>query len=237
VAHARERARALWGTRGRERWRRRTEAAEAYRAVRVYFPEARAEGAEAAFRAGELWRAGEADGRARREFEAVLELEPDGPFAPRAALELGHIARRAGEPDDALARYTFLFADEGAPSECRAEAALCAGRVHAEMGAHELARRLWEGVADAAEQEPLLRVEAFDLLALDLIARGDLEGAAGMLDRARRELAEAARESTEHGRRVRTALAGMRAIAELGRSVEQRARGVALDGRSSGGGG
>jgi tetratricopeptide (TPR) repeat protein len=236
LLHARERARALWGTRGRERWRRRTEAAEAYRAVRAYFPEARAEGAEAAFRAGELWRAGEADGLARREFEAVLALQPEGPFAPRAALELGHNARRAGEHDRALAHYTAVLADERAPSERRADAALWAGRVHAQMGAHELARRLWEGVAGAAD-EPLSRIEAFDLLALDLIARGDLEGAAGMLDRARGELAQAARESTERGRRVRAALAAMRAIPELARSVEQRARGVLIDGRADGEGG
>lgn len=152
VRHAQEAARALWGTRGRERWRLRMQAAEAYRAVRVHFPDARAEGAEAAFRAGELWRAGEADERARAEFEAARSLQPEGPFAARAALEIGHIERRAGDLQGALAAYTGVLSDPSAASERRAEAALAAGRVHAEMGARDLARSLWEHVARSGDE-------------------------------------------------------------------------------------
>jgi hypothetical protein len=232
LRHAQEAARALWGTRGRERWRLRAQAAEAFRAVRVYFPAARAEGAEAAFRAGELWRAGEADGRARTEFEAVLALERSGPFAARAALEIGHIERRAGDLEGALAAYTGLLSDPSAASERRAEAALAAGRVHAEMGARGLARSLWERVARSTD-DPLLRIAAFDLLARDLIAHGDLEGAAGTLELCRSELAGAASESTALGQRLRAALSEMRAIEELQEAVRRRRDGVLIDGRAA----
>jgi len=231
LRRAREAKRALWGTRGAERRRLRERAAEAYRAVRVYFPEARPEGAEAAFRAGELWRAGEDDERARREFEVAATLDPGGPFAARAALELGHLEQRAGNHQAALAIYVAVLSDPSAAAPRRDEAALRAGTEHRLLGARELARGLWERVARRAE-DPLARVEAFDLLARDLVEDGDLEGAAGMLDRCRRELAPIAREQTRRGERVRRALTDMRALADLRGAVRRRRDGVLIDGRA-----
>jgi hypothetical protein len=74
---------------------------------------------------------------------------------------------------------------------------------------------------------------AFDRLALDLVAAGDLEGAAGTLERARRELFECSRELTERGEQVRAALSGMRAIGELEDGVRRRREGLRIDGRAA----
>ena len=232
LARARRAKRALWGTTGRARWRARLRALEAYRAVRAHFPEDRQRGAEAAFRAGELWRSGGEDGAAIEEFTIAIELAPTGPFAPRAALEIGHLQRRAGDREAALAAYTAVFGDEHAAHRYRAQAALCAGSVHREQGARSLARALWEPVAHGAE-DPSLRVSAFDLLALDLIAVGDLEGAAGTLAQCRAALAEDAREDTARGARVRSALMRMRAIDALAQAVQQRRESVQIDGREA----
>lgn len=76
-------------------------------------------------------------------------------------------------------------------------------------------------------------IAAFDLLARDLIAHGDLEGAAGTLELCRSELAGAASERTELGLRVRAALGEMRAIEELKDAVRRRRDGVLIDGRAA----
>ena len=231
LARAAGARRALEGKRGSERWRARAAAAEACRAVRVHFPEARAQGAEAAFRAGELWRAGGEDERARVEFEAVLELESGGPFGQRARLELAHLERRAGRIEYALAGYVDALARDPATERRGAEARLWAGRMQLELGAREPARVLWREVA-ALARDPLHRIEAFDLLAAELVELGDLEGAAGTLEQCRRELFEEGAELTERGRRVRGALVDMGSRRALTEAVKRRREGVPLESRA-----
>ena len=99
------------------------------------------------------------------------------------------------------------------------------------------ARATWRAACGSASRaratNPCLCIAAFDLLARDLIAHGDLEGAAGTLELCRSELAGAAGESTELGERVRAALTDMRAIEELEEAVRRRRDGVLIDGRAA----
>jgi len=228
LAYARRAKAAMTGTEGRERMRRRWDAARAFVAVRSYFPGEPCAGAEATFRAAELLRGGGDLEQALRELGLARDLCTAGPFHARGVLEIGHLQRRLGRAREALDAYEELYAGDGVPRAVRDEATLWAGRVHQQAGRTEEARRLWERAAREAE-DPVQRVRAYDELALVLIERGDLEGAAGMLERSRRALHEVAQERTPLGERVRGALGRMRAIAALRHSVERRRGTVRID--------
>jgi tetratricopeptide (TPR) repeat protein len=221
---------AMRGTRGRERMERRLRAAEAYRAVRAYFPKVRDLGAEAAFRAGELLRAGDEDEGALSEFSVARDLAPGGAFAARASIEIGHLRRRAGDAERALDAYLAVAHDGRAAPRWRDDASIWAGRTWFDLGRVDEARRAWRRVAERAD-EPLDRIRAHDELALAAVAEGDLEAAAGVLERCRRALADVALEETRRGERVRNALLRMRAIDELRRAVARRRDAVRIDGR------
>lgn len=203
------------------------EAVAAFRAVRTHFPQERAAAAEAAFRAGELLRADEPVA-AEAEFRAARELGAGTAFAARAGLELGHLHRREGALEAALGDYQSVSAEDKAERRYRDDALLWAGRVCADLGRKDEARRIWEGVAAAAES-PLDRIEAFDELVLALVDAGDLEGAAGMLERCKTTLADTANEETQLGERVRNALVRMRAARRLEEAVARRTKGVVIE--------
>lgn len=198
----------------------RTRAVEAYRAVRVYHPEEPATCAEAAFRAGEILRAAGSFDEALAEF-AWARARGVGPFRVRAQLEIGHIQRRVGRPSEALDAYLAVVADANASAGLRDEALLWAGRVRADEGRNDDARRMWERVAEAGE-DPVDRIRAYDYLALLWVVAGDPEAAAGVLDRCRRALSDVALEETKRGERVRKALVRMRVVEALQRAVENR---------------
>ena len=65
-------------------------------------------------------------------------------------------------------------------------------------------------------------MRAFDDWGLSLVEEGDLEAAAGVLDRCRRALGERAGELTDLGGRVRRALERMRLVTRLARGVRER---------------
>ncbi|HUR28541.1 MAG TPA: hypothetical protein VM509_10165, partial [Planctomycetota bacterium] len=176
---------------------------------------------EAAFRAGELLRTQGDLASAQAEFEQVRGLEVRSPFRARAGIELGHLQRRAKKEAGALKFYLAVVGDPLSEPARRDEAALWAGRVYAELGKLDEARRQWEAVAQRAE-DPLQKIDAWDELALDLVDGGDLEGAAGWIARARETLSEVALEETAQGERVRNALERMRAIRKLERAVAAR---------------
>lgn len=203
----------------REFWRGL--AVEAYQAVRHYHPEAGELGVEAAFRAGELLAAGERLEEARAEFRAALEAGAGTPYRARAALELGDLARRSGDPRRALDRYLAVASDSGAAPRHRDAAWLGAARAWSALGRPEEAHRAWTLVAEEGA-EPLDRIEAFDELALRWVHEGDLEAAAGMLHRCKHALRDAALEETVLGEKVRRALSRMRVVEELPRAIERR---------------
>lgn len=216
-----EAKRALRGTRGERRQAAREAAAEAYRAVRLYFPRARAQGAEASFRAGELLRSGGDRAGSLEEFEMAWELGARTRFGARAGLELGHTLRRLGRRMDALGWYEAVEALGETWAEERDLGAYGQGRVLNELRRPEQARRCFERAARRGVA-PLQRVRAFDAWAGNLIDAGDLEGAAGVLDLARVSLHDAAEELSTLGLRVRAALEGMRSPGRLAREVARR---------------
>jgi tetratricopeptide (TPR) repeat protein len=215
---------ALRGLEGAERDAARARALAACRALRQYFPNEGWACAEAAFRAGELLRgAGDLEGAAA-EFQAAREQKGESPFRVRALLELGHLQRKAKALDKALASYEAVLGDQGATPGQRDDALLWAGSVYHGLQRPADARRVWQRVADSGE-DPLDRIRAFDRIASLLVESGDLEGAAGTLERCKEVLAGPAAEETRTGERVRSALQNMRAVEELQRAVERKQSG------------
>ncbi len=218
----------LRGFKDEARKLRETEVVAAYRAVRQHWPQAYEQCAEAAFRAGELLRAGADFAGAQTEFEYVRALNVDTPFRSRAGLEIGHLQRRSKHAEPALDAYLAVVDDPKSEPARRDEAALWAGRLYTELGKPNEARRQWEAVAQRSE-DSMQRIDAWDELALALVDSGDLEGAAGWIAKARETLADAALEETAQGERVRGALERMRAIRRLERAVAARDNSGATD--------
>lgn len=213
----------LRGMRGAERVAARAAAVRAYRAVLAHWPHERVVCAEAAFRAGELLRADGAGDEALVLFRRARAEGAGTEFRARSAIEIGHLHRRAERWELALDAYCAVAADLDAAPRHRDDAALWAGRAWSELGREREAERAWERVARTA-LDPLDRVRAYDCLALALVGRGRLEGAAAMLQRCREDLADVASEETEAGERVRKALELMRALDRLRDAIEERRR-------------
>jgi len=221
IAYARGLKRSMAGREGRERALRREMAIEAYRAVRIHHPRVSSCGAEGAFRAGELLRAGGRTAEALAELEKARELGRRTPFRARASLEIGHIHRREGRRRPALDAYLRVASDPRAAHEHRDDAWLWAGFVWKELGRLQEARDAWRSVTRTGA-DPIDRILAFDYLALAWVDAGDLEAAAGVLDECVRAHSELALEETRSGERVRKALLRMRVVAALPRAVEER---------------
>ncbi len=220
---------AVRGLEGDARNAARLRAVAACRAVRQYFPNESAPASEAAFRAGELLRAGGDLEAALAEFHVARDTGANSPFRLRALLEIGHVQRRAHALEKALASYEALLADPAATAGQRDEAALWAGSTFRDLGRGADARRVWQRVADGAE-DPLDRIRAWDRIATQLVDDGDLEGAAGSIERCKEALSAPAAEETRLGERVRSALQSMRAVEDLQRAIERKRAG-AVDSR------
>lgn len=224
LAQASTHKRALIGASGARRDALRQTAVEAYRSVLTEHAGAPRICAEAAYRAGELLRAAGRAEEARIEFRTAVRVGEGTPFRARAGLELGHLARRSGHTQDALREYERVRLDPLADLEHRHEGTWWAGRVHAAEGRVADAARLFECVARDAE-DPLDQIRGFDAWAALLAERGDVEGAAGVLEQCRLGLRDRALEETRFGARVRATLEGMRARELVERAVaERRAR-------------
>ena len=204
----------------RERWRRL--AVEAYRAVRHYHPQARAQGAEAAFRAGELLRAAGKVNDAEAEFRVARTLGAGTPFRARAQLELGHAARRREAWRVAIECYLDVALEERAARKQRDDAMIWAGRAWEAEGRHDEARRAW-GIVARGQGDALLRVRAHDAIALSFVRDEDLEAAAGALHACFVDFITVSHERSELGRDVRAALARMGSVTALQRAIARRA--------------
>jgi len=221
LGHARRLKRELGTKAGEELVFWRKLAVEAYQSVRVFHPEARVLAAEAAFRAGEILRSAEQDGPAAAEFRWCAQNARGTDFRARARLELGHLERRAERWREALELYVDVAADAEAAPARRDDAWLWAGTAWSALERREDARTAWRRVAEQGSDD-LLRVRAFDELALAWLAQDDPEAAAGELARALELLSPRALEETESGERVRDALLRMRIVSELPRVIAAR---------------
>ncbi|MFP8871293.1 MAG: hypothetical protein VCB43_07635, partial [Myxococcota bacterium] len=192
---------------------------QAYRLVHLRHRDQRMIAAEAAFRAGEMFRTAGADERAREEFEVACERDPlpdpsrvrGADFGVRARLELGHLARRRGESLSASKNYEEVVTKFAAAPRRRAEAGYWYARMLIVEGDLETARRWFARVAQASafDVDPLLRVRAFDFWARTFVCAGDVGGAVGVLELCRQELAPIMKERSVLGTRVTAALARM----------------------------
>lgn len=231
LAHARRLKRELNGREGDELvfWRRL--AVEGYQAVRAFHPEEQALGAEAAFRAGELLRAGGQEVDALEEFAWCKRHGAGTEFKARAGLEIGHLHRRNGRWKESREAYLDVAADAGAQASRREDAWLWLGVVWREQGRPDEARSAWLRVAREGSDD-LLRIQAYDELACSALAQEDPEGAAGWLDECLARLSPRALEETQDGERVRNALLRMRIVDELPRALALRNRSSAERGTS-----
>jgi len=221
LGHARRLKRQMADREGEEREFWSELAVEAYQAVRLFHPGARELSVEAAFRAGEILRAEGAARRAHEEFAWAARHGDGTDFRARARLEIGHLHRRASRWREALQSYMDVASDTAAAGRRREDAWLWAGTSWRALGRDEDARAAWTRVAEDGA-DPIARVRAFDELGLMLLDAGDLEGAAGTLDRCLRALSRNALEETETGERVRNALLRMRVVERLRRAIEVR---------------
>lgn len=208
LVHARQLRGRLVGTSGVERERARASAVQAYDAVWRYWPGESLVAAEAAFRAGELLRAGGEVVAAIHAFRRARSAAPHTLWSARAAFELGNVHRRSERYEAALASYTDVFSDPFASSRLRDRARYWAARVQEARGRAIEARLLYECVAYGAD-DPADRVRAFDRLARARHAEGDHAGARQLGERCRASVARVVAEQTERGSRVRAALSRM----------------------------
>jgi hypothetical protein len=213
----------------RARLEARLELVEAWRAAAAH-PEASAgERALALIGAGQSLSALGFHLEAQAAFEHAAESCAEPLETAEAWLEAGHNARRAGDLEAALGRYeraALAARGQGSAHSIAAAAGLWAARVELARGALDSAVQRFEALAESPI-DPLLRLAAFDELALLALSQADPEGAAGWIQRARLSLASAAAADTDTGRRLRRALAHLRALPELTLAIEERARGAA----------
>lgn len=221
LGHARRLKRQMAEKQGKELdfWRKL--AVEAYQAVRIFHPDARASAVEGAFRAGEILRAAGQDDGALDEFRWAVANGEGSEFRVRARLEVGHLHRRAKRWREALEAYLDAAADVSASPSRREDAWLWVGTSWKALGRREDARATWRRVAEQGT-DVLARVTAYDELGRLLMEQDDLEGAAGLLDECLHALSSRALEETEEGERLRRALLRMRIVEELPRAIEAR---------------
>jgi tetratricopeptide (TPR) repeat protein len=161
--------------------------------------------AEAAFRAGELARAGGWRNDAREAFESAVEKGADTPFQGRGLLELGHLERRASNPARALAHYEAALLAPAAAGVLQDSAALWRGRMQLEMGRVKEARASWWRVASHG-LNPLHRIRAHALIAASWSDEGNPERACAVLQACHVACEHEAAEISDLGTRVRRAL-------------------------------
>ncbi len=215
----------LSGLEGAALFRARQELLSTLRSVRENYPADKLAAAQAAFLAGELLRAWNEPRSAQREFEQAREAGRGTEFEARSSMELAHLQRRSGRLEQALAGYTAVLTLDGSPPGLVDAARLWLGRVQLDLGRRDEARSTWWELGRAG-RSPKIRIDAYDELALEAISRGDLEGAAGILDLCRRQLHAQSMQDSQLGRDVCAALDRMRCVHALQDSVRERTRHV-----------
>lgn len=167
---------------GEERRTALRAAADAYRKVATEHPDSAAVSAEAAFRAGEIMRSlGDADA-ARSDFELAAKSGKQAPqFGARALNELGHLARRKEQFDEAIAFYQRVNSEFPGQDGEGARALTWVGKLEARLGKDEQARTTWLSLQERFPSQPVLAIRAADLAVLSWIEAGDATQAAKSL--------------------------------------------------------
>lgn len=215
---AREAQVAVSGLRGEEKLAQQQQAVSAYRAVREYFPRARAVIAEAAFRRGELLRGMEEAGAARGAFEEVLEFAVAGTdWRPRALLELAHLSRREGRYATALVDYRRARDCPGASLRYRNDGREWITRVQITLCSWEAAERSAQAWRDAAESL-VEEIMAIDREIEAMIGGRHFVRASRAIDALRERMGEHAKAPTSEGEAIATALESLRSPTLLRRA-------------------
>lgn len=215
---ARERQAEVSGLRGEQKLAQQQLAVEGYRAVRQYFPRARAVIAEAAFRRGELLRGMEEAGAARGAFEEVLEFATaGGDWRPRALLELAHLSRREGRYHAALVDYRRARDCPGASLRYRNDGREWITRVQLTLCSWEAAERAakdWCAAAESLVEE----IMATDREIQAIIGSHHYLRAGRAIEELRERMAPYAEAPTSEGEAIATALESLRSPTILRRA-------------------
>ena len=170
-------------------------------------------------RAGELLLAADLEESGLTELMRGAELSGSS-WSQRARLSAGACMIRLGRCAEG-ARWLAAAEWGEAPSPTREEAAVLRGVALARCADGEAATRAWREVAELGVT-PRVRFDAFERWGRELLSRGDVEGAAGVLHRCREVLSVVALEETASGRDMRKRLRSSQLARSLRRSLSSR---------------
>lgn len=194
-----------WSMRGLVGFKREAVRLKAVRCYRsgVYSKESDASDAQCACQAGELLELGGLSIAAIRDLSLGAELDA-GEWGVRCALKLGELYLDEERAVEALLVFSEA-AKSRAPTCLLERAMVSAGRALEVMGESALAVQTWRGVAQDGRSS-IPRLDAFECWGKHLLMKGDLEGAAGVLEHCRVALEVDAQEMTAAGAVLRARL-------------------------------
>jgi len=194
-----------WSMRGLVGFKREAVRLKAVRCYRsgFYSAESVASDAQCACQAGELLDSGGLSIAAIRDLSLGAELDA-GEWGVRCALKLGELYLDEERAVEALLVFSEA-ARSRAPSRLLERAMVSVGRALDLMGESALAVKTWRGVAQDGRSS-IPRLDAFECWGKHLLVQGDLEGAAGVLERCRVALEVNAQEMTRSGTVLRERL-------------------------------
>ncbi len=218
-----KKGRAPKGSKADVRRKCREEALADYRKVKSSYGDLPGIVAEAEFRSAQvLSRLGKAK-EAVAGFRRAAKLDAKN-FGARALVEAGHTERRSKRYSAALEFYREATGQS--PSRYRLYARLWTGRVLLTLGRAADARKTWQDLAMDSKADSLIRLQAFDDLAMHFLAIRQIEDARRVLQDADEQLAAEASGDGRSAKTLRGRLDRMRAKKKLAKLNERvRAKG------------
>ena len=210
-----------WQMRGQAPFRRETARMGAIRAFRAGLtgtgePKMRS---LCALRAGELLCAAGLDESGLEELMSGAAL-PSSTWRHRCALAGAEALIARGRHAEA-ACCVETIKGEGVPAPLTEAARVLYGFALKERGESSAAVRSWREVAEEGVT-PRARIEAFERWGEELLLKGDIDGAAGVLHLCRKKLSGAALEATAQGQEVRLLLRRSALATSIRRAMCQR---------------